>query len=149
MKTKTMRQGVDTRAARRPARGWGQVIYGADGSWSWPAEAPRRTMFRFDDSIDDQLRHGIAWSRSSSSAIARAASLSPARIDRFMRGADCLSLGQAARIARLVGLRLEDQGLIEGLVAVWDGAGNPTIHCPENSLARRGWASRRTARARQ
>jgi hypothetical protein len=121
------------------ARGWGQIVYAADGSWSWPAGVPRR-QFRFGDPIDDQLRAVIAWSRSSSHDLARAAGLPPALVDRFMRGADCLSLVQAARLAPLVGLRLADQALIEGYLTVWEQAGEPAIACPPNRLAKRAAA---------
>ncbi len=122
---------------KKAARGWGQVTYAADGSWSWPAGVPRRMQFRFDDPIDEQLRHGIAWSRSSSRDLARAAGLSVALVDRFMRGADCLSMGQASRLAPLVGLRLADQAMIEGLAKFWEQAGEPAIHCPRNTLIMR------------
>jgi hypothetical protein len=119
---------------RRPAsRGWGQVVTLADGSRTWPT-GPRRCEFRYDDPIDEQLRHGIAWSVNSSHELARAAGISTATIDRFMRGADVLTIGQAARLARLVGLRLADQAIIEGFVAVWQKAGEPVIRCPRNRL---------------
>jgi hypothetical protein len=132
---------------RAAARGWGQIVYAADGSWSWPAGVPRRAVFRFDDPIDDQLRHGIAWSRSSSHDLARAAGLSAALVDRFMRGADCLSLVQAARLAPLVGLRLADQSLIEGYLAAWERTGEPVVVCPPNRLVKRAAARlRRVAR---
>jgi DNA-binding phage protein len=120
-----------------PARGWGQMVYAADGSCSWPAGAPVRNTFRFDDPIDEQLRHGIACSRISSSEIARRAGLSAATIDRFMRGADCLSLRQAAMVAAQVGMRLAHQATIEGLAQVWENAGEPAIECPPNRLPRR------------
>jgi hypothetical protein len=108
---------------------------------------PRRAVFRFDDPIDDQLRHGIAWSRSSSHDLARAAGLSAALVDRFMRGADCLSLVQAARLAPLVGLRLADQSLIEGYLAAWERTGEPVVVCPPNRLVKRAAARlRRVAR---
>lgn len=148
MTTKTMRRGIDAKHVRGAVRGWGQVCYAADGSWSWPAGSRRRSEFRFDDPIDEQLRHGIAWSRSSSHSIARAAGVSPAVIDRFMQGADCLTLGDAARIAPLVGLRFADQSLIAGFINLWKRSGQPEIHCPPNRLAKRVAARRRISIAR-
>jgi plasmid maintenance system antidote protein VapI len=129
---------VAARGGRPAARGWGQVVRLADGTATWPTGG-RRGPFRFDDPIDEQLRHGIAWSDNSSGELARAAGISTATIDRFMRGADVLTIGQAARLARLLGLRLEDQATIDGLLAIWQRAGEPVIRCPRNRLA----ASRR------
>ncbi len=127
-----------TRAAargRRPAaRGWGQVVTLADGRTAWPTGSPRCGC-RFDDPIDDQLRHGIAWSATSSHDLALAAGIEPATIDQFMRGGDVLTIGQSSRLARLVGLRLTDQAMIEGLAGFWHKAGEPVIRCPRNRLA--------------
>jgi hypothetical protein len=123
---------------RRPvARGWGQVVHLADGTATWPT-GPRRCEFRFDDPIDEQLRVGIAWSATSSHELARSAGISTATIDEFMQGADVLTIGQAARLARLVGLRLEDQATIDGLLTVWQEAGEPVIRCPRNRLVAGG-----------
>ena len=132
--------GAKTMSRRRPpaARGWGQCVNLDDGRTSWPTGSPPRGD-RFDDPIDDQLRYAIAWSEHSSADLARAAGISPAAVDRFMQGGDVLTLGQAARLAALVGLRLLDQALIEGLSQFWTRAGEPMISCPSNSIAARAW----------
>ena len=140
---------------RRPAaRGWGQGVRLADGRMSWPTGSPT-CGDRFDDPIDDQLRHAIAWSDNASADLARAAGISPAALDRFMQGDDVLSLKQAARLAPLLGLRLADQAVVLGFVRAWEQGGMGVIECPANPLvsaavrrARRGGtatASRRRA----
>jgi len=133
---------------RRPAaRGWGQGIRLEDGRMSWPTGSPTRGE-RFDDPIDDQIRHAIAWSEHCSADLARAAGIAAATLDRFMRGYDALTLGQAAKVAALLGLRLLDQGMVEGLARFWEKAGRPAISCPPNRLEATAWSrARRPGRA--
>lgn len=137
--------GAKTMSARRrpAARGWGQGVRLEDGRMSWPTGSPASGE-RFDDPIDDQLRHAIAWSEHASDDLARAAGISPAAIDRFMRGGDVLTLGQAARLAALFGLRLVDQAMIEGLSRFWTRAGRPAISCPPNRIEAAAWRRART-----
>lgn len=122
-----------SRSRRPAARGWGQGVRLEDGRMSWPTGSPTRGD-RFDDPIGDQLRHAIAWDENSSHDLARAAKISAATIDEFMRGRDNLTIGQAGRLARLVGLRLADQAIIEGYIRAWEKAGRGIIHCPPNRL---------------
>lgn len=135
-----MRAGTTKRISRRrpAARGWGQCVRLGNGATTWPTGSPTRGG-RFDDPIDDQLRHAIAWSDTASADLARAAGMSPATIDRFMRGGDVLTIGQAARLAALVGLRLADQAIVAGLGRVWERAGGGVISCPPNTVAAAAW----------
>jgi hypothetical protein len=125
------RQG--SRSRRPAARGWGQGVRLEDGRMSWPTGSPTRGE-RFDDPIDDQLRHAIAWDPNSSHDLAVAAGIPPATIDQFMQGDDVLTLRQAASLAPLLGLRLADQAIIEGFVRAWDRSGRGAIDCPPNRL---------------
>lgn len=133
-----------TISRRRPAaRGWGQCVRLGNGGTTWPTGSPTRGG-RFDDPIDDQLRHAIAWSDIASADLARAAGMSPATIDRFMRGGDVLTIGQAARLAALLGLRLADQAIVAGLGRVWERAGRRALSCPRNTVAAAAWRRART-----
>lgn len=135
MKALTMSKAV-VGGTKKANRGWGQVVYREDGSSYWPEGVPARRQFAWSDPIEEQLRHGIAVDRNSSRDIAKAAGLPLARIDRFMRGEDCLTMGEAGRVAMLLGLRLVDQAFVEGLSRFWEKAGRPAIHCPPNRLSR-------------
>lgn len=132
---KMSKAAISARRGRQAvaARGWGQGVRLEDGRMSWPTGSPTRGE-RFDDPIDDQLRHAIAWDPNSSHDLAIAAGISPVTIDQFMQGDDVLTLRQAARLAPLLGLRLADQAIIEGYVRVWDKAGQGAIACPPNRL---------------
>lgn len=146
MKATSTCRAVAGRGRSVAGRGWGQVVYHADGSSSWPAGVPIRNSFTWSDPIDEQLRHAIAVDRNSSRDIAEAAGLPLARIDRFMQGADCLTLAEAGRVAMLLGLRLADQAFVDGLSRFWEKAGRPAINCPPNRLSA---AAGRVARLRR
>ena len=137
MKAATVSRAVagGRKRAGRGGRGWGQVLFRENGTKYWPAGVPVRNAFMWSDPIDEQLRHAIAVDQNSSRDIAEAAGLPLARIDRFMRGEDCLTMAQAGRIAMLLGLRLADQARIEGYLRFWEKAGRPAIHCPPNRLS--------------
>jgi hypothetical protein len=126
--------GRGGRGAR--CRGWGQGVYVPGHGWTWPTGSPTRGR-RHDDPVDDQLRHAIAWHPQSSHTLARLAGLLPARMDAFMRGGDVLTIGQAARLARVVGVRLIDGGIVGGLVTTWDAAGRPAIRSTPAAASRR------------
>lgn len=115
-------------------RGWGQGVK-IGGRWTWPTGCPTRGQ-RFDDPIDDQLRHAIAWSPTGSHAIAARAGITAAAMDRFMRGADAFTLATAARVARIVGVRLIDQRRVEGYLEAAERGGQPIYVPRRNRLAR-------------
>lgn len=117
-------------------RGWGQGVK-VGARMTWPNGRPTRGE-RYDDPIDDQLRHAIAWSPIGSHAIAARAGITPATIDRFMRGADALSLATAARVARIVGVRLIDQRIAEGFIEAAERGGEPIYVPRRNRLVRAG-----------
>ncbi len=135
----TTRRAPEIRKIGDVRRGWGQAVQGEHG-YEWP-NGCGVCSFQFDDSLCDQLRSAIAWHERSSYAIAAAAGITRAAMDRFMQGDDdAISLRKAAAVARLVGHRLADQAIIDGLWNVYEKSGQRTFSVPRmNSLERRAW----------
>lgn len=152
---KTEIRSMPARATRGPGgRGWGQRIDPTGYSLDvWPEDAPRRTELHFADPIDEQLRFGICGSQASSADIARAAGLKPSMIDRFMQGEDCLTMGQAAEIAPLVGMRLDLQSHIEAFIRAADRGKAKIIRMPctlaKHFAKRREWRKAKALKADQ
>lgn len=134
------RRAPEVRRIGDERRGWGQAVWVRGTGYQWP-NGQSVANFDYTASLCDQLRYAIAHHARSSYAIAAAAGVSRAAIDRFMRGDDdAISLSKAAAVARLVGHRLSDQAVVEGLWGVYEQAGEPTVRLPRhNSLERRAW----------
>lgn len=139
MKATTRRASRAGKIGSRP-RGWGQARWVDGCGYQWP-NGRSSCDFRWDDSLCGQLRHAIAFHCRSSHDIAAAAGIEPTAIDRFMQGDDnAISFADASTVARLVGHRLQDQSIIDGLLTVWENTGEPSLSVPRcNRLERRAW----------